>query len=87
MPTFCEYRGIKFLMYYEEGKHHLPHFHLLGKGIDVVFSLSGVLLEGLLPGQLERIISQWAKEHNIELGENWQRARSKISLLPIAPPR
>jgi len=31
-------------MYYDEVKHHLPHCHVGGKGINVVFSVSRDLM-------------------------------------------
>jgi hypothetical protein len=45
------------------------------------------ILAGHLSPRTQRLVNEWAREHQAELRENWVRARSHEPLLPIEPLR
>jgi hypothetical protein len=45
---------------------------------------TGDVIEGRLPKTAAGLVKQWALVHQIELRENWNRARAKLPLERIA---
>jgi hypothetical protein len=69
-------------MYY----HVPPHFHARygdRKALVDIESLS--LLSGSLPPRVRGFVTEWAAMHQEELRQNWEVARRKQPLLPVAP--
>jgi len=84
MPEISRFFGIVIAMYYKE--HGVPHFHAKYSGQTGVFSIPDLkLIEGHLPKRVIALVLEWAFEHRVELGENWQRALAQVPLRSISP--
>ena len=84
MPEISQFLGVVITMYYDD--HALPHFHACygdRKGLVEIETLS--LLSGALPPRVREFVTEWAAMHQDELRRNWELARQKQPLLPIAP--
>ena len=66
---------------------HLPaHFHAkYGDNEALVLIASGDIWRGSLPERASRLVKEWADLHRAELDQNWERARSEMPLMRIAP--
>jgi hypothetical protein len=76
-------------MYHDE-IHHLgrPHFHATYAGDESSIDIESLeILAGELAPRASRLVPEWAREHQHELRENWQRARRHEPLQPIEPLR
>lgn len=84
--SMARFSGIQVDMPYKEACHSLPHFHINGHAASI--ALDGTLLDGsfdsLSKGQ-KRLLFRWISEHKDELGENWERRRRGIEMIPIGP--
>ena len=77
MPKICEFFGIVIQMYYNESIDHVPHFHAKYAGRKASFYIENpCVLEGNLHPRAERMIIEWAQEHQDELLENYQKMRN-----------
>lgn len=89
MPRISAFYGIVIWMYHDE-IHHLgrPHFHAsYGEDEASIDIESLTLLAGELPPRARRLVVEWARSHQAELRENWDRARNHQPLRPIEPLR
>lgn len=85
MPTICMFRGIK--VYINWNDHMPPHFHAKYGSDEVLVSIREIeVLEGHFPNKQLKMLLGWAAFHQEELMENWELARDKQELFPIAPP-
>ena len=85
MPTICMFRGIK--VYINWNDHMPPHFHSKYGSDDVMVSIQEIeVLEGHFPSKQLKMLLGWAAFRQEELMENWELARNKQELFPIAPP-
>ena len=76
--------GMAIQMYWDD--HAPPHFHVRYGGYLATFGIESLqLLTGSLPRNAERLVLEWAAEHQTELRENWNLCRSNLHPLPIAP--
>jgi hypothetical protein len=77
MPTISRFRGITITMYFDESLHSgRSHFHALYGGCQASFDVLDLTrLAGKLPPRIERLVRDWASEHQPELIENWERGR------------
>ncbi|HEV7398657.1 MAG TPA: DUF4160 domain-containing protein [Solirubrobacterales bacterium] len=89
MPRISSFYGITIWMYYDESNHlGRPHFHArYGEEEASIDIQSGALIAGALPPRAWRLVSEWAREHQFELLQNWERARSHQPLASIEPLR
>ncbi len=84
MPVISRFYGIVIMMFFKD--HNPPHFHAKYEGQIAVFDIrSRKILAGELPPQAVRLIQAWAKQHEKELLEDWDRAQNDKSLIPIQP--
>jgi hypothetical protein len=68
-------------MYYEFGRHQLPHFHARFGEYKATFTITPpVLLAGAMPRKQQNLILAWAELHGEELLENWQRVEQEQPL-------
>lgn len=75
-------RGLKIEMYPRE--HSPPHFHVVGGGIDALFSLEdGSFLAGNIPGREQALVKFWYNESRPLLVETWNKLRP--SNCPVGP--
>jgi len=83
MPEISRFYGIVITINYDD--HLPPHFHARYGDARAVFLMSGELLVGTLPPRAMGLVRTWARLHRVELVADWELARSKRPLLPIAP--
>jgi hypothetical protein len=84
MPVISAFFGIIIRMYFDD--HPPPHFHAEYQGEQATFDFHGKLLVGYIRSATARkLIRQWARERQVELVTNWQRAKALDPLLHIAP--
>jgi len=71
-------------MFYND--HNPPHFHASYGEYDVAIAIQdGIVLWGSLPRRALGHVQEWRQAHLGELEENWERARKKEALMPVAP--
>lgn len=88
MPRISEFFGIVIYMYwFDQQKHHLPHFHARLAGEEAVFDLTGNCLEGDLGPRATRLVSEWCQERGADLAEAWKAALSGREIPWVAPLR
>ncbi len=84
MPEISSFYGIVIRMYFND--HNPPHFHVIYGGeqaqIDI-YTLS--VIDGNLPPRALGLVVEWASQHQEELVDDWDRARSQQTLNRIAP--
>jgi Domain of unknown function (DUF4160) len=87
MPRISSFYGITIWMYYDEAPHSgRPHFHAGYGGAEASFAIEDLgLVAGDLPQRARRLVIEWAQKHQIELQENWERARKHMPLVSIEP--
>lgn len=87
MPRISAFYGIVIWMYHDEMQHlGRPHFHAgyAGDEASVDIESLDVIAGGLAPRAL-RLVVEWAREHQDELRQNWERARRHQPLQRIEP--
>jgi hypothetical protein len=89
MPRVSAFFGIVIWMYHDESHHGgRPHFHAhYGDDEATIDMESFEVLAGGLSPRARRLVVEWARVHQVELRENWVRARAHLPLLPIEPLR
>ena len=84
MPTISRFYGILILMYWND--HAPPHFHVRYSGFKATVGIQGLaVLTGSLPRTAERLVLEWATEHQAELMENWRLCEIKAQPSQIDP--
>ena len=84
MPTISRFYGILIQMFFDD--KHGPHFHAVYAEYKASIEIgSGKIIAGKLPRHARHLVLEWAKTHQSELLENWERARREEPLKPIAP--
>jgi hypothetical protein len=89
VPRISAFYGIVISMYHDE-IHHLgrPHFDARYADDEASIDIETLaLIAGELPARALRLVGEWAREHQTELRDNWERARRHEALRPIAPLR
>lgn len=72
-------------MYWNEGVHAHPHFHVRYAGQTASVDFAGELLAGSLPPRVLGLVAEWAALHRDELRANWELARREEALKPVEP--
>ena len=84
MPEISRFFGIRILMFYND--HAPPHFHADYGGERVSLEIRSLaVIEGRIQGRALGMVVEWARVHQRELEEDWQRARRGQPLLEIRP--
>jgi hypothetical protein len=79
LPTISIFYGIVIRMYVRD--HDPPHFHAVyGEHEALVAIEGGVILEGRLPTNAARLVKDWTMARQVQLRDNWQRARAGVPL-------
>ena len=73
MPTISSFYGISIRMYFAQAEHNPPHFHASYGGEDAIYSINELkLLDGHLPRRADRMVREWAEQHQDELRKMWE---------------
>jgi hypothetical protein len=84
MPKVSEFFGIVITIYYRD--HSPPHFHAGYAGQEAIVAIGSLrLMGGMLPRRALALVLEWANLHRDELYADWDRARQRLPLAPIAP--
>lgn len=83
MPEISRFFGIVIAMFYRE--HAPPHFHANYGEHHAQIRIPGLVAEGDFPPRALDLVLAWARLHQVELAENWERARAGEPLRRIAP--
>ena len=84
MPELCRFRGIVIQMQWDD--HPLPHFHVNYGGQRASVNIEGPeIVEGRLPPRVRRLVIRWARIHQDELRDAWDKASRKEPTGRIAP--
>lgn len=84
MPEISRFFGIRILMFYND--HAPPHFHAEYGGERVSVEIrSLVVIEGRIQRRALGMVVEWARVHQHELEQDWERARRGLPLLEIRP--
>ena len=77
MPEISRFYGLVIYLYWDEGNHHVPHFHVRYNNYKASIAISNsLLLAGNLPLKAFGMVAEWATLHQIELMENWELVRN-----------
>ena len=75
MPELCRFYNIVVKMiFFDEDKHHKPHFHVTYAEYEASIGVDGELLAGSLPVKQLRMVQGWAAIHEDELYKAWNNA-------------
>ena len=87
MPVISMFYGLIISMYYLDTKQHkLPHIHVRHAETEAVYQIpEGILLEGFLTSNKEKLIQAWIEIHKEDLMANWQLAISGNTVFKIDP--
>jgi hypothetical protein len=83
MPEISRFLGIVVAMFYSD--HAPPHFHARYGEYEVTISIGDGSVDGRFPPRVLGYLLEWYALHRDELAENWERARVRQPLRPIAP--
>lgn len=89
MPRISAFYGIVIWMYHDE-RHHRgrPHFHATYGDDEATIDIETLqVIAGDLAPRARRLVSEWAREHQSELRDNWTRARAHQPLRSVEPLR
>jgi len=71
-------------MFYDD--HNPPHLHAEYGGNKVLLDFRGNIMQGSLKSKTAlRLVREWIDIHELELMENWERARTGSPLNTISP--
>jgi len=71
MPVIARFYGILIKMYFRE--HGVPHFHAIYAEYNGVFDIETLeMIEGDLPRRAEKLVREWASQHQVELRAMWE---------------
>jgi hypothetical protein len=84
MPQISYFLGVIIRMFYRD--HNPPHFHAVYADFEGVIDIEkNEIIGGYLPPRVVGIVTEWTALHQLELMENWERARQQESLKDIEP--
>lgn len=83
MPQISRFYGIVIEMYHSD--HAPPHFHALYGEYEVTVEIRSGMVQGKMPKRALRMVLDWLDLHEIELMDNWERARARDILRKIDP--
>ncbi len=74
MPVVARFYGILIKMYFSQSEHGIPHFHAIYGEFNAVFVIDTLeMLEGDLPVRAQRLVKEWAAQHQRELRDMWNQ--------------
>jgi hypothetical protein len=87
MPVISMFYGLIVSMYYLDSKQHkVPHIHVKYGEKEGVYQIpEGILIEGSLPTNKERILLAWIEIHKEDLMTDWELASKGQKVFNIDP--
>ena len=89
MPTISLFYGIIiYLYFFDNQKHHTPHFHARYQGQTAAISiLDGEVLDGAIPAAKMKLVQAWLEIHREDLMADWELAVNGLEPFSIEPLR
>lgn len=85
MPTIATFHGVTIKLYSND--HQPPHFHAFHGDDEAVIGISDIqVLVGSLPAARLKDVLAWARRHQKELADGWQRCQNHQPVPRIAYP-
>lgn len=73
MPEIARFYGIIIRIFFESGRHQLPHIHAANSEYVASYTIDPpALLAEVMPRNQQNLIMAWIELHQEELLENWQ---------------
>ena len=73
MPVLARFYGIVIRMYFLQSEHNPPHIHAIyNDDVAAIDFMTGVVLEGYLPGKAMNMVLEWIGLHRQSLREIWE---------------
>ncbi|MGE3276485.1 MAG: DUF4160 domain-containing protein [Vicinamibacterales bacterium] len=83
MPEISRFLGMVIGMFFNE--HGPPHFHAVYGDQRITVEIGSGRVQGEFPTRALRLVLEWARLHERELMQNWERARRREPLSRIEP--
>jgi hypothetical protein len=84
MPEISRFFGIVIKMFFDD--HNPPHFHAeYGSDMALIDIRTLSVFSGRLPPRVMGLVIEWATLHQLELINDWDRARGQKELQKIMP--
>jgi hypothetical protein len=75
--------GIVIGMFYRD--HQPPHFHATYGDYEITVGIDDGIVTGKFPRRALGHVLEWYQAHRDELRQNWELAKARKPLRPIAP--
>lgn len=82
MPVISRFLGIAIAILYRD--HDPPHFHAIYGEYEITVTIADGVT-GQFPRRALSHVLEWYQQHRDELMLDWERARCREPLFPIAP--
>lgn len=84
MPQISYFLGVIIRMFYRD--HNPPHFHAAYGDYEAIIDIEkNEIIGGFLPPRVLGIVTEWTALHQMDLMNNWERARNQEKLHEIDP--
>ena len=84
MPEISRFFGVVIRMFYND--HAPPHFHAEYGEHEALIEIDTLAVyQGELPRRVHAFVLEWASQHRDELRADWELARTRQPLVPVAP--
>ncbi len=83
VPVISRFLGIAIAILYRD--HDPPHFHATYGEYEITVGIRDGVVTGRFPRRGLAHVLEWLDLHRDELAANWDRARAREPLVPIAP--
>lgn len=83
MPEISRFLGIVIAMFYRD--HTPAHFHAKYGEYEVTVEIETGIVNGKFPPRALNHVLEWHRLHKENLREDWELAKSRQTLKPIAP--
>jgi hypothetical protein len=83
VPEISRFLGIVIAMFYRD--HEPAHFHATYGEYEITVTIKDGVVRGEFPRRALTLVLEWSQLHQVELERNWERARARERLVPIAP--
>ena len=85
MPEICRFDGISVVIFWDD--HNPPHFHAQYAEFTIEIEITTLgVRQGRLPPRQRRRLFRWAREHQSELMDAWEKVSAGETPEKIAPP-
>lgn len=84
MPQISYFLGVIIRMFYRD--HNPPHFHAVYGDYEAIIDIErNEIIGGFLPPRVLGLVTEWTALHQMDLMDNWERARNQEMLHEIDP--